>query len=108
MFKKIKMLVGHFFTLIICRPTYRENPIQMSSVTPEELVLDKIWNDRGQVELIDLQSMPDGEYKWLLNYQDLVTKFVHLRPLRSNQTEEVADELLKIFLQSGAPKILQV
>lgn len=77
-------------------------------MTAEKPVLDEIWSDRGQIELIDLQSMPDGEYKWLLNYQDLVTKFVHLRPLKSNQIEEVADELLKIFLQSGAPKFLQV
>ena len=36
------------------------------------------FNCRGQVDLIDYQSLPDGEYNWILNYQDHFTKFVHL------------------------------
>ncbi|XP_044261307.1 KRAB-A domain-containing protein 2-like isoform X2 [Tribolium madens] len=65
------------------------------------------WNHRGQIDLIDFQSTPDGDYKYLLNYQDYLTKFVHLRPLKSKRVEEVASEILKIFLQFGAPQILQ-
>ncbi|XP_043467666.1 KRAB-A domain-containing protein 2-like [Leptopilina heterotoma] len=41
------------------------------------------FNARGQVDLIDFQSCPDGEYKWLMNYQDHATKFLHLRPIKS-------------------------
>lgn len=70
-------------------------------------ILSKQWNHRGQVDLIDFQSTPDGEYKWLMNYQDHLTKFVHLRPLKSKCAEEVTTELLKIFLEFGAPVILQ-
>lgn len=70
-------------------------------------ILSKDFNTRGQVDLIDLQSSADGEYKWLLNYQDHATKYLHLRPLRTKRAAEVAIELVKIFLEFGAPHILQ-
>lgn len=56
---------------------------------------------------MDFQSCADGEYKWLLNYQDNATKYVSLRPLKTKRAQEVAIELLKIFMTFGAPYILQ-
>lgn len=73
-------------------------------VTP---ITSKDFNVRGQVNLIDFQSCADGKYKWLLNYQDHSTKFLYLRPLQTKKATEVAFELLKIFLEQGAPVILQ-
>ena len=35
-------------------------------------------NSRAQVDLIDMQSQPDGDLKWILVYQDHLTKFVQL------------------------------
>lgn len=70
-------------------------------------ITSKDFNVRGQVDLIDLQSTPDRGFKWLMNYQDHSTKFLHLRPLKSKRAAEVAFELLKIFLEFGAPHILQ-
>ncbi|XP_073966897.1 SCAN domain-containing protein 3-like [Choristoneura fumiferana] len=70
-------------------------------------IISKDFNSRGQVDLIDFQSAADGKYKWLMNYQDHATKFLHLRPLASKKAAEVAFELLKIFLEFGAPLILQ-
>ncbi len=37
----------------------------------------------GQVDLIDMQSEPNGEFKHILNYQDHLTKFVFLKPLKT-------------------------
>ena len=66
------------------------------------------FNSRCQVDLIDMQSLADGEYRWILNYQDHFTKFVQLRPLKSKNAIEVADTIVDIFLTSnGAPVILQ-
>ena len=28
------------------------------------------FNSRCQVDLVDYQSCPDGEYKWIMHYQD--------------------------------------
>lgn len=61
----------------------------------------------GQIDLVDFQTLPDEEYKWLLQYQDHFTKYYFLRPLKSNQAKEVANEILKIILEVGCPNILQ-
>jgi len=78
---------------------------------PKKLVVKPILSsdfcERGQIDLIDFQSLQDGNYKWILNYQDHSTKFVILRPLTSKRAQEIASELLSIFLLFGAPKILQ-
>lgn len=44
-------------------------------------ILTKGFGSRGQVDLVDLQSCPDGEFKFLLNYQDHGLKFYDNRPL---------------------------
>lgn len=70
-------------------------------------ILSEDFNERGQVDLVDFQSNPDGKFRWILNYQDHSTKFLSLRPLESKRAIEVAKNLLSIFLTFGAPKILQ-
>lgn len=42
-----------------------------------------------------------------MHYQDHGTKFSYLRPLKTKQAREVAEELTKIFYLCGAPRILQ-
>ena len=59
------------------------------------------------MDLIDFQTCPDGEFKWLLVYQDHFTKFEQLRPLKSKSASEVAYALLDIFSIFGVPVILQ-
>lgn len=56
--------------------------------------------------LIDYQSQPDGIFKFLLVYQDHLTKFVELKLLTSKLADEVASNLLDIFILCGAPSIL--
>lgn len=70
-------------------------------------ILSNNMNSRGQVDLIDMQTEPDKDYKFILNYQDHLTKFVFLKPLKSKRAAEVAYNLLDIFCIIGAPNILQ-
>lgn len=70
-------------------------------------ITSKDFNSRGQVDLIDMQSMPDGEFKWLLVYQDHLTKFVVLRALKNKIAAEAAEQLVDIFCLIDAPHILQ-
>ncbi|CAF0998998.1 unnamed protein product [Brachionus calyciflorus] len=58
---------------------------------------------RGQLDLIDYQSMPDGIYKWIMHYQDHHNKFSYLSPLTSKEANEVAIRLIEIFTLIGAP-----
>ena len=40
---------------------------------------------KRRMDLIDFQSLPDGEFKWIMVYQDHLTKFVVLRPLKAKE-----------------------
>ena len=71
------------------------------------LIASSDFNSRGQVDLVDYQSCPDGDFKWAMHYQDHLTKFSILRPLKSKRAAEVAYQLTDIFLLLGAPHILQ-
>ncbi|KAK6178643.1 hypothetical protein SNE40_011172 [Patella caerulea] len=70
-------------------------------------ILTKEFASRAQVDLIDMQSMAQNSFKWIMVYQDHLTKFVILRALTSKRAAEVAHNLLDIFLLVGAPSILQ-
>ena len=70
-------------------------------------ILSKEFNSRCQVDLVDMQSAQQGQFKWIMVYQCHLTKFVVLRPLASKRAAEVAFQLLDIFLLIGAPAILQ-
>ncbi|XP_068203585.1 KRAB-A domain-containing protein 2-like [Palaemon carinicauda] len=60
-----------------------------------------------QVDLIDMQSQPDGKYRFIFNYQYHLTKVICLRALQTKTAEEVAFHLVDIFCDKGAPHILQ-
>ena len=70
-------------------------------------ILSQTFNSRVQIDLIDLQTLPDGEFKWILVYQDHFSKFIQLRPLRAKSAVEVCNSLFDIFSILGVPIILQ-
>ncbi|CAG5046687.1 unnamed protein product [Parnassius apollo] len=70
-------------------------------------IISSEFNSRCQVDLIDFQSQPDVDNKFIMVYQDHLTKFVVLKPLKTKRAEEVAHTLLDIFTLLGAPAILQ-
>ncbi|CAF0752405.1 unnamed protein product [Brachionus calyciflorus] len=65
------------------------------------------FGNRGQIDLIDIRSLPDGGWFWILQDQDHTTKFCILRPLRCKEARGVAVELINIFSILGCPEILQ-
>ncbi len=64
-------------------------------------------NVQPALDLIDLQLQLYGECKFIIVYQDHLTKFVTLHPLTSKHADEVAHELLDVFLTFGVPAMLQ-
>lgn len=70
-------------------------------------ILSKEFNSRGQVDLMDFQSNSDGNYKFLMVYQDHLTTFCNIRALTSKHASEVAFNLIEVFTLFGAPHILQ-
>jgi len=70
-------------------------------------ILSSSLNESGHVDLVDFQSLPDGDFKFILHYKEHLTKFSFIRPLKCKKASEVAKELLNIFLTFGAPHVLQ-
>jgi hypothetical protein len=78
------------------KPVAGANPIRTSG-----------FNERQQVDLIDLRSAADGPYNWLLVYQDHGLKFCTLRPLPDKSMMSVMYALYCIWTEIGAPVIIQ-
>lgn len=47
--------------------------------------------------MIDIQSQADRDYKFIMVYQNQLSKFVQLRPLKSKRAEEVSYQLVDIL-----------
>ncbi|KAL7305521.1 hypothetical protein TKK_0002257 [Trichogramma kaykai] len=71
----------------------------------KRILHDRIYA-RCQVDLIDFQSHRVDNYKWILVYQDLLTKFTVLNALKTKNAEEIAHCLVRIFSTFGAPCLL--
>uniref|UniRef100_A0A8C3WE45 SCAN domain containing 3 n=1 Tax=Catagonus wagneri TaxID=51154 RepID=A0A8C3WE45_9CETA len=90
--------------LTLCKPCQQKNSKLKKVLTSKPI---KEVNSRCQVDLIDMQLNPDGEYKFIMHYRDLGTKLSFLRSLKSKRPKEVAHALLDIFTIIGAPSVLQ-
>lgn len=92
--------------LTLCTICQEKTNIPKKNLVVKPMVFDEL-NSRCQVDLIDMQSSPDREYKFIFVYQDHLTKFIQLRPLTSKTATEVAHVLLDVFTIIGAPCVLQ-
>ena len=93
--------------LSTCRVCEAKKARPRSSVVAKPIITEDI-NRRSQVDLIDWHSEQSQGYAYILCYQDHLTKYVVLRPLKTKRAEEVAHNLIDIFCTFGAPNILQV
>ncbi|KRY42168.1 KRAB-A domain-containing protein 2, partial [Trichinella britovi] len=62
---------------------------------------------RAQVDLINFQTMSDGDFEYIMINLNHIKEFCILNPLKSKRAEELASILLEIFLTFSAPSILQ-
>lgn len=92
--------------LNLCEQCQMKNNAPKKGIVVKPMVSSEL-NSRCQVDLIDLQSNRDGEYKFIMVYQDHLTKYVQLRPLKTKSFEEVAYHVFSIFSTFGVPAILQ-
>ena len=70
-------------------------------------IITKYFNERAQADLINMSSMPIRSFKYIFVYQDHLTKFCLLMPLRTKRARAVYLCLLKAITTLGCPMILQ-
>jgi hypothetical protein len=73
----------------------------------KNIIVTNGFGVRGQIDLINFQSMPDGEFKFLLNYLDDGIKKLTSIPLVAKRASAAAFALLTIFTEQGPPSIVQ-
>ena len=88
-------------------PVCIRSKVRKKTKAGHQSLLTRGMGVHGQIDLIDYQSMPDGTYNYVLDYQDHGIKFCQLRPLRQKTHKAVAIELINIFCIFGPPSILQ-
>lgn len=94
--------------LSLCEICLQKRKIQTKgNDTVKPLTIIKELNHRCQVDFIDFESQPDGDYKFILVYRDELTQFVVLRALKSKTDAEICEHLIDIFSSLGAPLVLQ-
>ena len=91
----------------LCQECQKQRTRPMTKGMVVRPILSKEFPSRGQADLIDTQSMPRNNYKWIMVYQDHLTKFCILQPIKSKRPTEVAAQLMDIFLLLGALATLQ-
>lgn len=105
---KYKNVTAEMVTIYLnlCDSCQKKKSLPKKGVVVQPISNNEL-NSRGQIDLIDMQSQPDDDYKFIMIYEDYLTKFVQLRPLKSKRPEEIAHHLLDIFTIFGAPNILE-
>lgn len=91
----------------LCEECQKKRKRPMTKGVVVRPILSKEFSSSGQVDLVDMQSMAQSNCKWIMVYQDHLTKFCVLRALATKRAAEVAFHLADIFLLVGAPSILQ-
>ena len=87
-------------------PCLKKSKVPKKGMMIKPMIFSEM-NSRAQVDLTDMQSQPDGDLRWSLVYQNHLTKFLQLRPVRSKRSPVIAYQLLDIFSFFGAPSILK-
>lgn len=92
--------------LSLCLICHKKKSLPLKGIVTKPIVMNH-YLEKMQIDLVDMQSKPDGEFKWILVCKDHFTKRVSLRPLRSKRGTEVAHGLIDVFAETGAPEHLQ-
>lgn len=66
----------------------------------------QVWG-RVEIDLIDLSSLPDGDFNYIFHAKDHFTKFAFAAPLKRKSMDEVAATIRSMFHVYGPPQILQ-
>ncbi|CAF1019989.1 unnamed protein product [Brachionus calyciflorus] len=98
--------IGLFISL--CTFCNEKNTKSGSKRVVVKPIISTEFMNRGQLDLMDLQTMPDGPFKWIMHYQDHHNKVSWLCALASKCAAEVARNLIEIFCFIGPCCILQM
>ena len=96
-------IIGAF--LNTCVPCQVRSPLK-SHVIPTAIVSVGFMT-RLQIDLIDMRTRPDGEFKWILHCRKHFSKYSLIYTIPNKETQYIAEHLVQLFFQFGPCHILQ-
>lgn len=107
--RKYGASVPSWVTDLLCQtcPVCIRNQKRKKPVAGHTPIITQGFNERGQLDLIDLQSCPDGPFNYILSYHCHGTKAPILEALATKEIRAVAWVLFNIFTMWGPPAFLQ-
>lgn len=90
----------------LCVTCQHKKAIPKAGVVSQPILFKEI-GARSQIDLIDMQFCKDDEFKFILNYQNHLSKFIVLKPLSIKTAIEVAYNMLDIFCILECSQTLQ-
>ena len=92
--------------MLLCIPCLKKSKVPKKGLVIKPMIFSEM-NSSAQVDLIDMQSQPDGDLKRILVYQDHLTKSVQLGLVKSKRAPGIVYQLFDIFSIFRARSILQ-
>jgi hypothetical protein len=92
--------------LKLCETCQLKNNTRMKKHIVVKPIISDRFNARAQIDLIDMQTNPDGPYRFILNYQENLSKLCILRALKTKTANEVSEQLIDIFCVFGMPAVI--
>lgn len=74
--------------LLLCQQCQLKKKVKRKGLVVRPILTSEM-NSRCQVDLIDMQSELDEDFRFILNYQDHLTKFNVLRALKTKTAEDI-------------------
>ena len=62
--------------------------------------------DQLVIDLMDFQATADGDWKWILQKKDPLSRYIWLNPLKEKGAAGVCENLVKWFCENGHPRKL--
>ncbi|KAI6191829.1 KRAB-A domain-containing protein 2-like protein [Aphelenchoides bicaudatus] len=75
--------------------------------TNQKLKHETVNFNRGQIDLFEMTQRPDDGYSWFMRFTNCTTRQIYLRPIKTGTIPEIANKLLDIYCDQGAPVVLQ-
>lgn len=87
----------------VCKSRHRRRHVNRDHVPDVTTVMTK----RGQVDVVDMRSRPDGPFRHYMVYRDQVTGYAYLQALTTDHVDDVTYTVFDLFATFGAPAVLQ-
>ncbi|KAK5978554.1 hypothetical protein GCK32_003994 [Trichostrongylus colubriformis] len=72
-----------------------------------ESTFSKVWST-VDVEVVDFTKRPDSSFKYVFHAKDEASQYSYACPMINNQPDVIADALLNLFFQFGAPSSVKL